>query len=95
MFEEVGYWEVTAEAKGIEPVRAVCALMRPFQAVRLAITAVRVQRPWVSLRAWRFRCRSLDETQVRPLVYRVLQRRLWRLSEVPESVAPISMLNRA
>ena len=86
MFEELGYWEVVAEAKGAEPVRAVCALVRPFQAVRLALTAVRIQRPWVAPRAWRFRCRSLDGPECQPLLYRVLSRGLWRLGEVPQRV---------
>ena len=91
MFEELGYWEVVAEAKGVEPVHAVCAFVRPFQAVRLALTAVRVQRPWVALRAWRFLCRSLDGPDTKPLRYRVLHRRVWRVGELSEAVAPVSV----
>jgi hypothetical protein len=90
VFEEPGHWEVVAEAQGVEPVRAVCGWVRPFQAVRLALTAVRIQRPWVALRAWRFRCRSLDGPESPPLLYRVLSGGLWRVGELPQIVSAVS-----
>jgi hypothetical protein len=74
MNEELGYWEVVAEAEGVEPVRALCAPVQPPEAVRLVLTAVREQHPWVSAAAWRFRCRRLDVPGSEPLVYQVQRR---------------------
>ncbi len=88
MCEELGYWEVVAEAEGVEPVRAMCAPVQSPDAVRLVQIAVRVQRPWVSAAAWSFRCRRLDVPGSDPLVYRVQRRHAGRSSEVPEFPVP-------
>jgi hypothetical protein len=85
MFEQLGYWEVVAEAEGVEPVRAMCAEVELTDAVRLVLTAVGVQRPWVSAGAWRFHCRRLDTPGSEPLVYRIGRRqgRSWAIPGFP------------
>jgi hypothetical protein len=88
MFDESGYWAVVAEAEGVEPVRAMCAEVQLPDAVRLVLTAVRVQRPWVSAGAWRFHCRRLDAPGSEPLVYRIRRRqgdRSWAIPGFPAS----------
>ena len=87
MFEDLGYWEVVAEADGVEPVRAMCAEVQLPDAVRLVLTAVRVQRPWVSAAAWRFLCRRLDAPGSEPLVYRIRRRQGGRSLAIPGFLA--------
>jgi hypothetical protein len=83
MFEELGCWEVVAEAEGVESVRAMCAEVQLPEAVRLVLTAVRVQRPWVSVAAWCFHCRRLDTPGSEPLVYRIQRRAGGRSPAIP------------
>jgi hypothetical protein len=72
-----------AEAEGVEPVRAMCAEVQLPEAVRLVLTAVRVQRPWVSAAAWCFHCRRLDAPGSEPLVYRIRRRVAGRAAAIP------------
>ena len=88
MLEELGYWEVVAEAEGVEPVRAMCAEVELPDAVKLVLTAVRVQRPWVAAAAWLFRCRRLDAPGSQPLVYRIQRRQGGRASALAGFLSP-------